>query len=174
MKNLILILSFLLTFAANAEEMTENRLFGYYKNSTSCAVAYNLQFKIAAVSNTIDMGLNSARLLERIGPMTSAWVTISMRLENELQKKYNWSDKRVSDYRSSIFTNTAETIGLNLWHTNIAKDFVEHLFGSTVKCNALAIEIREVFKDTLDDSIQHTPKPIEPKTQVPSKPKKKM
>ena len=50
MKNLILILSFLLTFAANAEEMTENRLFGYYKNSTSCAVAYNLQFKIAAVS----------------------------------------------------------------------------------------------------------------------------
>ena len=174
MKNLILMLSFLISFTANASEMTEARLFGYYKNSTSCAVAYNLQYKVAAVVNTIDMGINSARTLERIGPLTTAWVTISMRLENELQKRFKWSDKRIAEYRSSVFTNTAETIGLNLWHTNLANDFVEHSFSSTDGCNGLAIQIQNTFKDTLDESIiAPTPKLPEPSQDL-NKPKKKM
>lgn len=173
MKNLILILSFLVSFTANASEMTEARLFGYYKNSTSCAVAYNLQYKIAAVTNTIDMGVNSARLIERIGPLTTAWVTISMRLEKAIQTKFNWTDERVAEYRSSVFTNTAETIGLNLWHTNLANDFVEHLFSSTNGCNALAVEIQKVFGDTLDNTII-APQPKNPETRDLDKPKKKM
>lgn len=166
-------LSFLVSFTANASEMNEKRLFGYYKNSTSCAVAYNLQYKIAAVTNTIDMGVNSARLIERIGPLTKAWVTISMRLEKEIQTRFNWTDKRVAEYRSSVFTNTAKTIGLNLWHTNIANDFVEHLFSSTDGCNALAVEIQKVFGDTLDKTII-APGPKNPELQDLDKPKKKM
>ena len=174
MKNLILMLSFLISFTANASEMTEARLFGYYKNSTSCAIAYNLQYKIAAVTNTIDMGVNSVRTLERIGPLTTAWVTISMRLENELQTKFKWSNKRVGDYRSNLFTTTAQALGMNLWHMNIASEFVEHLFSSTDGCNDLAVEIQKVFKDTLDKSII-APKPkIPDASQDSNKPKKRM
>jgi hypothetical protein len=120
------------------------------------------------------MGVNSVRTLERIGPLTTAWVTISMRLENELQTKFKWSNKRVGDYRSNLFTTTAQALGMNLWHMNIASEFVEHLFSSTDGCNDLAVEIQKVFKNTLDESII-APAPKNPDaSQDSNKPKKRM
>lgn len=161
-----------LSFKVNAEEMTEERLFNYYKNTTSCAVSYNFQFKIAAIANTIDSGINSQRLLDRIGPLTTAWVSLAMQLENELMVKHKWTTEQIANYRSKVFTETARLVGLNMWHTNLANEYVEDIFKSTDGCNDLAIDIRETFKGTLDESIGI--KPNKSRSEKENKPAKKM
>jgi len=173
MKKLIILLLFLGCFSAKAEEITKEQLFVYYKNTTSCAVAYNFQYKIAAVTFTIDQGVNSQRLLESIGPLTTAWVTIAMRLENELSLKHGFTDKEIGDYRSNVFMSTATSVGENLWLMNKANQFTEHLFASTDGCNELAVQIRNVFKGVLDETIV-APKLEQGPDSSLNKPKQKM
>ena len=113
--------------------------------------------------------------MDRIGPLTTAWVSISMQLENELTTKYGWTLEQVSTYRSSVFNQQANIVGLNLWHTNLANQFVENVFNVTNGCNDLAIDIQETFKDTLDKSIGVFPKENQDQTdQQADKPKRKM
>ena len=175
MKKLILLLTFLLySFNVNAEEMSEERLFIYYKNTTSCAVSYNFQFKIAAIAHSVDAGINSQRMMDRIGPLTTAWVSLAMQLENELMIKHGWTTDQIADYRSSVFTNAANVVGLNMWHTNLANEYVENVFKSTDGCNGLAKDIRSTFKGTLDESIGIKPKNRNSHSEEESMPKKKM
>ena len=148
MKKLIILLLFLGCFSAKAEEITKEQLFVYYKNTTSCAVAYNFQYKIAAVAFTIDQGVNSQRLLES-------------------------TDKEIGDYRSNVFMSTATSVGENLWLMNKANQFTEHLFASTAGCNELAVQIRNVFKGVLDETIV-APKLEQGPDSSLNKPKQKM
>jgi hypothetical protein len=155
-------------FNAKAVDEKEEKLFGYYNKAASCAVAYNYQQRYAKIANLIDNGTNSANLLVNLQPSVSAWITISITLEQMLIKHYSWTKDSITAYRRDQFDRINFISGRDFFHKP-PEEYLGILFNVTSECPKLAVEIQEFV---MGFGTNITPDPAPDTTD--DKPKRKM